>query len=298
MTPLVLLLGAVVGACLAGAAIAAFYGLEPPAPKPPPDPYAPPKPSRWERLNLRLGLAFVAALLVAVFTRWPVATALAGVGGFLAPSLIGAKAARQRQQARTEAIAAWTEMLRDVMAAGGALEQSIAATAEVAPLAIRGEVARLAARLERQRLPVALRAFSAELADPVGDLVTAALLLSAERSPKKLGELLSSLAKTARELVNMRLRVETGRARTRSSVRIILGVTMGFSALLVVVNPTYVEAYNSVVGQMVLVVVAGLYLGAYRWVALVGREAPTERFLVGPTPAADDGPRTVEAAPW
>jgi Flp pilus assembly protein TadB len=281
MTPLVAVLGAAVAACLAGAVIAAFYGLEPPAPKPPPDPYAPATPSRWDRFSLRLGLGFAAGLAIAALTRWPVATAMAGVGGFLAPSLIGAKAARLRAQARTEGIGAWTEQLRDVMAAGGALEQSIAATAEVAPIAIRAEVVRLAARLERQRLPVALRAFSAELADPVGDLVTAALLLSAERTPKKLGELLSSLAKTARELVTMRLRVETGRARTRSSVRIILGVTMGFSTLLVLLNPTYVSAYNSVTGQIVLVFVAVLYIGAYRWVAMTGREEPTERFLIG-----------------
>ena len=38
--------------------------------------------------------------------------------------------ARNRSLERIEAIAAWTEMLRDVLSAGGGLEQSIVVTAE------------------------------------------------------------------------------------------------------------------------------------------------------------------------
>jgi len=297
VTALAALLGALIAACVAGAFVA-LRGFDAPPPAPAPDPYALPRPSRMDRLNLRLICAFAAGAAIALFTRWPVGTLLAGVGGFLAPSLVGAKAARQRALARTEAIGHWTEMLRDVMAAGGGLEQSIIATAAVAPLAIRSEVTVLAARLERQPLVPALRAFSSELDDPVGDLVTAALVLSSQRTPKKLGELLSSLARTARDRATMHLRVETGRARTRSSVRIILGVTIGFSTLLVVFNPTYVKAYSTFAGQCVLVGVVGLYVAAYRWIARAGREETTERFLVGAyLPTDDDAPPEPEELP-
>ncbi len=296
MTARAALLGAVVAACVAGA-VMALLGLEPRPAKAAPDPYAPPVASRFDRLNLRLLCAVAAGVAIALFTRWPVGTVVAGVGGFLAPSLVGAKAARQRALARTEAIGHWTEMLRDVMAAGGGLEQSIIATAAVAPMAIRAEVTVLAARLERQPLVPSLRAFSAALNDPVGDLVTAALVLSSQRTPKRLGELLSSLAKTARDRATMHLRVETGRARTRSSVRIILGVTIGFSTLLVIANPTYVASYRTFAGQCVLIFVIGLYVAAYRWIARAGREEETERFLVGAALPTDSERSSDEEAP-
>ena len=49
---------------------------------------------------------------------------------------------------RIEAVAGWSEMLRDTMAGAAGLEQAIVATATVAPLPIRAEVATLAVRLE------------------------------------------------------------------------------------------------------------------------------------------------------
>ena len=96
-------------------------------------------------------------VLVGFITFWPMAALLAGLAAFMAPSVMGGGAARQARLERVEAVAAWAEMLRDTMAGSGGLEQSIIATAAVAPLAIRRDVVRLAARLERERLAPALR---------------------------------------------------------------------------------------------------------------------------------------------
>ncbi len=109
--------------------------------------------------------------------------------------------------------------------AAAGLEQAIIATAPVAPLPIRAEVVTLAVRLEGERLAPALRAFADEVADPTGDLVVAALVLAAEHQAQRLGELLGSLAAAARDQATMRLRVEAGRARTRTSVKVVVGVT-------------------------------------------------------------------------
>src|SRR3546814_11393172 len=84
-----------------------------------------------------------------------------------------------------EGIASWAEMLRDTMAAAGGLEQSIIASATVAPPAIRREVAALAVRLERERLPIALQEFATQVDDPTCALVVAALLLAAAKTPKR-----------------------------------------------------------------------------------------------------------------
>lgn len=237
--------------------------------------------ARFEHLLLRLALGVGAAVVVGAVTRWPVAALLLGVAGFLAPSLLGGEAQRKAQLERVEGIAAWAEMLRDTMAGSGGLEQSIIATAGVSPPSIRREVLRLAARLERERLAPSLREFAADLDDPSGDLVVAALVLAADKSPRRLGDLLGRLADSARDEVNMRLRVDAGRARTRTSVRVITIFTTLFAAFLVVFNKDYLDPYDSFLGQMVLVLVGLCFGGAFTWLARSLRIETEERFLVG-----------------
>jgi tight adherence protein B len=234
---------------------------------------------RVENLTLRLALGLFAAVVVGAVTRWPMAALMFGVAGFMAPSMIGGGAARQHQLDRVEAMAAWAEMLRDTMAGSGGLEQSILATATVSPPAIRPEVVRLAARLERERLAPSLREFADEIDHPSGDLVVAALLLAADKSPRRLGDLLGRLATSARADVNMRLRVEAGRARTRTSVRIITGFTTGFAAFLLLFNRNYLEPYDSALGQAILALIGACFGAAYFWLSRAFAYDREERLL-------------------
>jgi tight adherence protein B len=235
--------------------------------------------SQFEHFTLRLALGFAAAVVIGALTRWPMAALLCGIAGFMAPSMLGGQAARKAQLDRIEAVAAWAEMLRDTMAGSGGLEQSIIATAGVAPLPIKREVLRLAARLERDRLAAALREFAEEIDDPAGDLVVAALVLAADKSPKRLGDLLGRLAQSARAEVNMRLRVEASRARTRTSVRVITVFTVLFAVGLLVFNRNYLEPYDKAVGQLVLGLIGLCFAGAFIWLARSFRFQGEERFL-------------------
>ncbi len=88
---------------------------------------------RFDHFGLRVGCASVGAVAIGVLTGWPVGVVLAGAAGFFAPSLLGGKARRDAEQARLDAIATWTEQLRDVMAAAAGLEQAIITTAVHAP---------------------------------------------------------------------------------------------------------------------------------------------------------------------
>ena len=234
---------------------------------------------RLERHTLRLALALGAAVLVGAGTGWPVAALLAAAACWGMPALFTESRAQAATIARVEAVAGWAEMLRDTMAGAAGLEQAIAATASVAPLPIRRDVATLAARLERQRLGPALRAFADDVADPTCDLVTAALLLAAEHQASRLGELLGALATAARDQATMRLRVEAGRARTRASVKVIVGITLGLALFLAVLNHGYLAPYSSGVGQLVLLVVGALFAGAFAWLAKMTRPAEPARFL-------------------
>ncbi|MHB1927836.1 MAG: type II secretion system F family protein [Acidimicrobiales bacterium] len=246
-------------------------------------------PRRWqprvEHLGARLSGALAAAVVVGAVTRWPVGAILAGLAGWATPALWAGRGGEAATTARIEAVATWTEMLRDTLAGAAGLEQAISASAPVAPMPIRAEVAQLAARAEHDRLAPALRGFADDLADPTADLVVAALLLAVEHRARRLGELLGSLAAAAREHAGMRLRVQAGRARTRTSVRVVVGATLAMAAGLALADRGYLAPYNSALGQLVLAGVGAIFTGAFTWLARMARPEPTGRLL-----AAVDSP--------
>jgi Flp pilus assembly protein TadB len=203
--------------------------------------------------------------------------------------VVGRDPNQARRVARIEAIATWTEMLRDTLSAAAGLEQAILATAPIAPTAIRPEITELAARLENgDRLAPSLRHLADQLADPTADLVVAALVLAASQQAKQLGDLLGSLAAAARDQVSMRLRIEAGRARTRTSVRVIVGTTLAFAAVLVLLNRSYLAAYDSVFGQVMLLGVGAAFTAGFTWMARISRLREPARVLhTGPTLDSD-----------
>ncbi len=232
-------------------------------------------PALTRRLAFAIGLGLAAALL----TRWPVAALGLATLGWYAPSLFGSKASHDRATARTEAIAAWTEMLRDTMSGAHGLEQAVTATAPVAPAAIKREVTALAVRLERQPLTSALGDFAADLAHPTGDLVVTALTLASHGSAGDLGELLGTLAVAAREEAGMRLRVDATRARLRTAVRVIAACTASTGVGLLLLNRRYLDVYGTVTGQVVLAGIAVCWGTALTWLARMSEFVTPERFL-------------------
>lgn len=236
--------------------------------------------ARDRRTPRRLATAVVVGVGTGVATGWAVGAVLAGLACWALPRLLGRDPGHTRRVARMEAIATWTEMLRDTLSAAAGLEQAILATAPLAPSPIRGEITDLASRIENgERLAPALRRLAEQLADPTADLVIAALVSAAEQQARQLGDLLGSLAHAAREQASMRLRVETGRARTRTSVRVIVGTTLTFSVAIVLLNRSYLSAYDSVTGQLVLLGIGVLFSLGFAWLARIARVSEPARFL-------------------
>lgn len=227
----------------------------------------------------RLSLALAAGMAGLIVTRWPVAALAAAGLGWFSTDLFGGRGARERAIARTEAIASWTEMLRDTLAGAHGLEEAITTTAEVAPAAIRPEVATLAVRLEREPLDRALRSFAEDLAHPSGDLVVTALALAAHGAVGDLNELLGTLALSAREEAAMRLRVDAARARLRTAVRVIAAVTAVTALGLILLNRPYLDVYGAPIGQLVLAVVVATWAGALWWLHRMSHFLTPERFL-------------------
>lgn len=234
-----------------------------------------------ERTSARWLAASVAAGLVAgLITGWVAGGILVVLAGWALPRVLGGNQEHTYRVARIEAIAAWTEMLRDTLAAAAGLEQAILATVDTAPEAIRDDVRELAVRIERgDRLPEALKEMADDLNDPTADLVISALVLASQHQARQLADLLGELAIEAREQVSMRLRVEAGRARTRTSVRVIVAATLVFAAGLVALNRGYLDPYDGAFGQVMLLLVGGLFGLAFWWLDKISRLAEPERFL-------------------
>jgi tight adherence protein B len=240
---------------------------------------------------VRLAACLAAAAVVGLLTRWPVGAALAAIAAWTLPRMLGTDRATQKAQARTEAVAAWAEMLRDNLAAAAGLEQAIIASATVAPAAIRDEVSTLAASIRAgMRLPDALAAFRDELHDPTGDLVVRALSQAAQRQASKLADLLAELAELARKRTAVRLRVAAGRAQVRTSARVVTATTLVFAVALVVLNRSYLSAYDTATGQLVLLLIGAMFAAGFAGLSRLGRLGDTPT----PTPAP---PTTPQEAP-
>lgn len=234
---------------------------------------------RVDDLGPRLGLAVIGALVPWLLTGW-IAMALAGaVAGWWAPTPWRTRGRHQRELELVEAIATWTEQLRDTLAAANGLEHAIGATARLAPAPIAGAVGRLGARVDYESLPNALRRFADEVDHPMADFVVAALVTAAEKEAREIGALLTHLATCARDEARMRSRVWVGRARTRSAVRIIVVVVVVFVAGLMVLDRDYLAAYDTPSGQVVLAAILGGFAFSFVAMERMGRMVMPERFV-------------------
>ncbi|MEU1627019.1 type II secretion system F family protein [Streptomyces sp. NPDC020096] len=238
-------------------------------------------PSELLRLvSRRVSLAIGAGLLVLLLTRWPILGIAAGVLVFAWDRLFGGAAEERAGMRRVEALAAWTESLRDTIAGAVGLEQAIPASARAAAPALRPHLDALVDRL-RSRTPLAdaLHQLADDLNDPSADIVVAALILNARLRGPGLREVLGALAKSAREEVDMRQRVMAQRASTRRSVQIVIGVSVAFVLGLAVFNRDFVKPYGTPVGQLVLACVCGLFAAGFWWLRKLSRIETPDRFL-------------------
>lgn len=228
----------------------------------------------------RVAAALAVGLLVGAVTQWPAAALLAGAGVWWLPGLLGPDRQHVRSVARIEAIAGWTESLRDTLSAAAGLEQAITATAGLAPGPIAEPVARLAARLRAgDRLVDALADLGREVADPTADLVVTALVMAAGEHARDLGGLLGELARAARDQAAMRARVATTRARIRSATRIIVAATTVMAVGLSLWSRDFLAPYDTPGGQLMLLGIGGIFAGAFAWLARQARFPEPARLL-------------------
>ena len=116
-------------------------------------------------------------------------------------------------------------------------------------------------------------------------------MLNARLRGPGLRDVLTSLADSAREELEMRRRVSAGRASTRRSVQIVIGITVVFVLGLVLFNRDYVEPYSSTIGQAVLLIVLLFFAAGFMWMKKLSVFELPERFLFSADIVQDSGDR-------
>jgi tight adherence protein B len=273
-------------AALAGAAVAAGLllvasGLRPAPPRPPsPRARRPHQPAHGGVEAGRVGWAAFAGLVVLAVTRWPVAAVGAAAAVFV---LWGRRVGRPGAKVsieRTEAIAMWAELLRDATGTARGIEGILVATAADTPEVIRPTVVRFARRLAYEPIEQALPDLAVELDHEVGDLVVTALEIAASAGGRQLRSVLGDLARAAREQAAMLRRQEVARERPRSEMHQVAVIAAGTVGVLSLVGGDYLAPYRTLAGQVVLLVVAGIWGLGFWAMARLARPEPVERFLI------------------
>lgn len=232
-----------------------------------------------DQIVLRAGLALGGLALGYWWTGWVAMMVSLGLLGWLIPSVVGLRSRRKRQLARSEAIAIWAEMLRDLLVSNAGLHEAIGKSARVAPMAIRDEVRAMYVRAQRGDLSSALARFADELDDAIADTVVTALQIADQRAVSDLGQMLAAVATSTRDTVAMQLRINASRARTYRTAQLIAGIVAFFVGVLILTNRDYMAPFGTFAGQLVLAAVAAV-VGASVWAIIVlSRPARAARLL-------------------
>ncbi len=237
---------------------------------------------REQVLGVRGLAALAGGVITLLATRWVVAGAGFALLILFWPKLSGGAGGERTAIARLEGLATWTESLRDTIAGAVGLEQAIPASLRAAAPALRDPLISLVDRLHtRVPLPAALRRFADDLGDPSADLILAALIINSRLRGPGLRALLGALSGAVREELDMRRRIEAQRRSTRFSAMFVVGFSAGVAALLAVFNQSFVHVYDTAAGQLVLLVIAGLYAAGFFWLTRLARFDVPERILAG-----------------
>lgn len=228
----------------------------------------------------RAAAAVLVAVVVLAATRWVLPALVCGAIGWWVVGLIAdRKKSGPGELERVEALATWTEQLRDVLMAGDQPIGAIQATVSTCPEPVRPQVRALAARLGRQPEQVVLRQFADELDDPTADLIAAGLLVALTKGGRA-ERVLSSLAQQARHQAERRKLLEAEREPARREVWWVSGLmTLQLLGGLLFARSSYLAPYRTFSGQVVLGVLLAAFLGLIIYVQRLSRFTRPARFL-------------------
>ncbi len=239
---------------------------------------------RIDRANRQAAVAaLVCAALVGLITRWPVGVVIGAVVGWTLCSAI-TSASSNRVTDRLDALATWIETLRDSVAAHRGLVAAIESTVPSAPASLRANIEALVIRVKSGTpLDRAFVALAAELSDAAADEAIAPLILAARFGGADLQNLLGTAAANTREQLALVQRTEVARAQPRREMRLVVVVTLGFVLATETIGHGYFAPFSTKTGQVVLVVIAGLFAFGFGTMNRLSRPQQMPRLFEKPS---------------
>lgn len=217
--------------------------------------------ARGRRRDIKIAVVVVASLLVFAVTGWAASLILIPAAALLVPWLLANQNVNGIE--RTAALETWVRSLRSLLQGGSenTLESALQSSLATAPQPIHAEVSALVARMNaRWATDRALARFADDLDDATSDTVAAALMLASRRRGYGLAEVLAGLSESVADEVRARRKIESDRGLPRIAAKYLTIGGAALGVLLAVFQPTLLAPYGTPLGQLILVVIIGVYL--------------------------------------
>lgn len=230
-----------------------------------------------QKVYLAAAAVFVVALLV---SRNFVLAVIAGAAVVLWPLVAGGGKAERAELAKLEALAQWTESLRDLAQKGAGLESVIPKTAVTASDVLAVPLRHLSSRLSvRVPLPQALTLFADEVDHDRADLVVGALALAARQRKGQLSRVLSALSASLRDELEQRTKVMRERNVIRREAAQVAGLSAGLVIAASFFAPPSLPASTTTAAQLLPVALAVGFFFVFTLVRKLAEPEKKPRFL-------------------
>jgi len=238
-------------------------------------------------LLFSLAAAAAAALAAQIFLGWGVVSLLAAGLGGVAPLLYYVHRHDRRRAATQAALVDSIAQLRDSIRTGLSVQEALVGLARSGPDALRPEFAALVRDMSFRGFEAAIGAMRARLADPVFDVVAAALTLNDRLGGRNVSQVLDRLAHATRAQLQVQHELRAYQARNVMSARVVAAMPLVVLVAVRRVNPGYLAIFNDWWGQLLLAgCLASIAIGysAMLWLTRL----PGDRRVLNDTPEAPE----------
>lgn len=207
------------------------------------------------------GVSTVAAVLVTVWTGWPLMLVVVPLAVLGLPHLLSAP--RNVEIELLGALDRWVRGMTATMATGKSITDALRLSARQAPPELSDSMVLLVRRLDDRWTPSdALRALADELDSADADTVIASLILAVQRGGSGAIVTLAALADSVQERLRALREVEAERAKPRAVVRQVTLITLVVLTGAFLFGRGFFAPYGTPLGQVLLAVLLTLYVGS------------------------------------
>ena len=225
-------------------------------------------------ISAAAGMALALATQLAL--GWPMVSVAAVLLGLTLPAWYLTNRHQRERTTMQSALAESVDSLRSAVRAGMSVEEALASLARNGPEVLRPPLTDLARDLRVSGFEEAIRRARERIADPVFDMVAAALLMSHRVGGRNLSTVLEALSRSVRQTLQVEQELRAHQAKNVLSARIIAVLPLALILIVRGLNPTYLDVFSSATGQAILALcllsVAIGYTGMLRATRLPGEE--------------------------